>query len=119
MGPLFVNDTARVAALRRYNILDTAPEPAYEEITKLASYVCDCPVATIGFVDDRRHWAKSRCGLPRGERPREFSICSTTVCQADLLLVPDLVADERFADNPIVAGEPYFRFYGGMPLINP
>jgi class 3 adenylate cyclase len=112
------NDAARVAALRGYNILDTAPEPAYEEITRLAAHVCQCPVATIGFIDDRRHWAKSRCGMPRGEKPRELSICTTTVCQSDLLLLPDLAADERFADNPIVAGEPHFRFYCGMPLIN-
>jgi hypothetical protein len=64
MGALFLNDADRVAALRSYNILDSVPEPAYEEITKLASQVCECPVATIGFIDDRRHWAKSRCGLP-------------------------------------------------------
>jgi adenylate cyclase len=119
MGAPFLNDADRVAALRSYNILDSAPEPAYEEITKLASQVCECPVATIGFIDDRRHWAKSRCGLPRGEKPRELSICSTTVCQADLLLIPDLRADERFAEFATVATEPHFRFYCGMPLINP
>ncbi|MGQ0676576.1 MAG: adenylate/guanylate cyclase domain-containing protein [Rhodospirillales bacterium] len=118
MDVRFLNDADRVAALRSYNILDTAPELAYEEITRLAAHVSECPVATVGFIDDRRHWAKSRCGLPRGERPRELSICSATVSQANLLVVPDLAADERFATNPFVAGEPYFRFYCGMPLIN-
>lgn len=113
------NEAARVASLHRYGILDSAPEPAYEEISKLAAQVCDCPVATIGFIDERRHWAKSRCGLPRGERPRELSICTSTICQSDLLLVPDLAADDRFSDYSIVAGEPHFRFYCGMPLINP
>ena len=118
-APLLNNDAARVAALHRYGILDSAPEPAYEEISKLAAQICDCPVATIGFIDDRRHWAKSRCGLPRDEKPRELSICKSTVCQSDLLLVPDLAADERFSGYSTVAGKPHFRFYCGMPLINP
>jgi adenylate cyclase len=118
-APLLNNDAARVAALHRYGILDSAPEPAYEEISKLAAQICDCPVATIGFIDDRRHWAKSRCGLPRDEKPRELSICNSTVCQSDLLLVPDLAADERFSGYSTVAGKPHFRFYCGMPLINP
>ena len=118
-APLLNNDAARVAALHRYSILDSAPEPAYEEISKLAAQICDCPVATIGFIDDRRHWAKSRCGLPRDEKPRELSICTSTICQSDLLLVPDLAADERFSGYSTVAGEPHFRFYCGMPLINP
>ncbi len=119
MGALFKNDAERVAALRSYNILDTAPEPAYEDITKIAARLCECPVATIGFIDDQRIWHKSRCGLPRGQKPRELSICSTTVCQSDLMLVPDLAADPRFAEYPGVAGDPHFRFYCGMPLINP
>jgi hypothetical protein len=111
MGVLFADDTERVAALRSYNILDSLPEPVYEEITKIAASVCGCPVASIGFIDDWRNWFKSRCGLPLGEKPRELTICSTAVCQTDLLVVPDLAADPRFADYPSVAGESYFRFY--------
>src|SRR5262245_39540740 len=96
----------------------------HRSVASSASIVNDpqptkAPSTTIGFIDDRRHWAKSRCGLPRGEKPRELSICSTTVCQADLLLIPDLRADERFVEYPTVATEPHFRFYCGMPLINP
>jgi len=110
---------ARVAALHRYGILDSAPEVIYDEITKLAAQVCGCPVATVGMVDDRRHWAKARYGLPPNEKPKELSICTTTINQSDLLTVPDLAADERFASLPNVAGKPHFRFYCGMPLINP
>ncbi len=108
----------RVAALHRYGILDSAPEVAYDEITRLAAQICECPVATIGMVDEQRHWAKARYGLPPDEKPKELSICTTTINQSDLLTIPDLAADDRFASLPNVAGKPHFRFYCGVPLIN-
>ena len=115
------NETARLEALRRYEILDTAPEVAYDEITELAAQICGCPVAAIGFVDEAKDWKKSKYGLPASFTglPREISICSTTICSGNLLQVGDLTADQRFRDSPTVTGPPHLRFYCGMPLVTP
>lgn len=112
------DQSERVAALHKYCILDSAPEVVYDEITRLAAQICECPIATIGIIDERRHWAKARYGLPPDEKPKELSICNTTISQFDLLTIPDLTADDRFASLPNVAGKPHFRFYCGMPLSN-
>jgi class 3 adenylate cyclase len=114
------NEAERLAALRSYQILDTGPELAYDEISELAAQICRCPVAVIGMIDESRDWKKSKHGLPPdfSGLPREMSICSTTICGNDLLYVPDLTRDGRFSQNPTVAGEPYLRLYCGMPLIN-
>ena len=100
------NEVERVAALRSYQILDTPPEAAYDEIAELAADVCQCPLAIIGMMDERRDWLKAKYGLPPSltEVPREISMCATTVCGSDVLIVPDLRADERFAQFPSVAG---------------
>lgn len=115
------NEADRLVALRSYAILDTGPELAYDEITELAAQICQCPVAVIGFVDETRDWKKSKYGLPPDftALPRQISICTTTICGNDILVVPDLTKDERFRDSAIVTGEPYLRLYCGMPLINP
>ena len=115
------NENGRLEALRRYQILDTAPEVAYDEITELAAQICGCPVAVIGFVDEAQDWKKSKYGLPSNFTglPREISICSTTICAGNLLHVVDLTKDERFRDNATVTGPPHLRFYCGMPLVTP
>ncbi len=102
------NESGRLEALRRYQILDTAPEAAYDEITELAAQICGCPVAVIGFVDEAQDWKKSKYGLPANFTglPREISICSTTICAGNLLHVGDLTKDERFRDNATVTGPP-------------
>ncbi|MFQ5894236.1 MAG: adenylate/guanylate cyclase domain-containing protein [Nitrospinota bacterium] len=119
--PIPENDAERVAALRTYNIMDSAPELAYDDITKLAAQICHCPIAHINMIDESRLWYKSKYGIPPEitERPRYPTICSNTICRNDLLVVPDLTKDERFSNYPLVVGEPYHRFYCGMPLINP
>jgi class 3 adenylate cyclase len=115
-----VDDAERIAVLRSYEVLDTPPELVYDEITELAAQICGCPIATISLIDERRDWLKSKYGLPPEftEAPRELTACYTTILGGDLLTVPDLRADERFAGLPAVVGEPHFRFYSGMPLIN-
>ena len=120
-APRPANDAERVAAVKSYRLLDTAPEIAYDEITELAAQICQCPVAVIGLVDETRDWKKSTYGMPPDFRsiPRELSICSTTICGANLVISPDLSKDERYRDNPTVSGEPNLRFYCGVPLINP
>src|SRR5438045_5640325 len=93
------NESGRLDALRRYEILDTAPEAAYDEITELAAQICGCPVAVIGFVDEAQDWKKSKYGLPANLTglPRDISICSTTIRSGKLLTLRHLPKDERVA----------------------
>ena len=118
--PMPVNEADRLAALALYEVLDTPPEFAHDALTELAAQICGCPVALISLLDERRQWFKSKYGLPAdfAECPREITICNTTIGSNDLLYVPDLTEDTRFKDLPIVIGEPYLRFYCGMPLID-
>jgi adenylate cyclase len=121
ISPIPANDAERVAAVKSYQLLDTAPEIAYDEITELAAQICQCPVAVIGLIDETRDWKKSAYGFPPDQctSPRELSICSSTICGSDLIVSSDLTKDERYWDNPAVTGGPKLRFYCGMPLINP
>lgn len=119
--PIPENEVERLSAVKSYQLLDTAPEIAYDEITELAAQICQCPVAVVGLVDETRDWKKSAYGFPPDlcTSPRELSICSAVICGSDLVVSSDLTKDERFRDNPMVTGEPNLRFYCGMPLINP
>ena len=109
-------ETARLAALAAYGILDTAPEPEFDDLTRLAARICGTPTALITLVDDRRQWFKSRVAFPSSETPREVAFCAYTVAQEGSFVVPDTMADPRFALNPFVVGEPHIRFYAGVPL---
>jgi diguanylate cyclase (GGDEF)-like protein/PAS domain S-box-containing protein len=108
-----------LAALHALAILDTPPEPAFDDLTRLAATVCGTPIAAISLVDARRLWLKSCVGATPGEAPRAGTICSHTVYGDGLFVVPDAAADERFRDSPFVTGEPHVRFYAGMPLVTP
>ena len=113
-------ETERLIALRNYDILGSPAELAYDEIAELAAQICQCPAAVINFLDDKSVWTKCRYGLPpRGPVPRELSLCQTTACGSDLVVIPDMTKDERSAHRPSVTGNPHYRFYCGMPLINP
>ncbi|MBH89300.1 MAG: hypothetical protein CMF71_03580 [Magnetovibrio sp.] len=115
------NENMRLEALLSYDVLDTAPEVSFDEITELAAEILQCPVSFIEFMDADRQWFKSKYGLPEDyiETPRDLSICNTVICQGDLLCVPDLTDDERFRNNPMVQSAPNIRFYAGAPLITP
>ena len=117
--PIPANEPQRLAALRALDVLDTAPEIAYDEITELAAQICGCPVAFISFIDGDRRWLKAKYGLRPGvsEAPRETAVCATTICGADVMVVPDMRQDPRFSHSPMVVGNPHCRFYCGMPLI--
>jgi GAF domain-containing protein len=111
-------ETARVAALNRYAILDSEPEQSFDDLVALAAHICQTPMATLSLVDDHRQWFKSKVGVKVGETPREISICAHAIQQGDLFIVPDTLQDARFRESPLVTGEPHIRFYAGTPLIN-
>lgn len=114
------DDKARVASLRTYGILDTPPEPAYDDITAMAARIAECSHAYISFCDETRFWLKSKVGYPDGfsERPRELSMCPATLLQQDLLIVDDMRENPRYRDLPSVRDPAGTRFYCAMPLIN-
>jgi len=119
-SPAPANETQRLAALHALDIVDSAPETAYNEITELAAQICGCPISYISFIDDDRRWLKARYGLPAEvtcDAPRESAVCTTTICGTELLVIPDLKEDPRFENSPMAALEPPCRFYCGMPLI--
>ncbi len=118
--PIPDNEVERIAAVQTYHVTDTPPEVSYDDIAELAAEICHCPIGLINIIADTQEWLKAKYGLPPNLTylPRGTA-CSTAICQSDLLTVPDLAIDERFADQASVKGEPHFRFYCGMPLINP
>lgn len=110
------NETERLRALAELDILDTLPEQAYDDITLLASQICETPIALMTLVDEGRQWFKSKVGTDLEGSPRDISFCSHAILQPDeLFLVPDTAADERFVDNPL-ATDAGVRFYAGVPL---
>lgn len=119
--PIPANEPERLDALKSYAILDTLPEVGLNEITDLAAQICGCAAALISFVDESRQWMKAKYGLPpeMSECPREISICQATICNNDILYVPELEKDERFNTSPLVTGDLALRFYCGAPLITP
>ncbi|MEO5942438.1 MAG: GAF domain-containing sensor histidine kinase [Ferruginibacter sp.] len=113
------HEAKRLTELRKYNILDSLTEKDYEDVTFMASVICDVPIALISFVDDDRQWFKSHHGLNTSETLREYSFCSHALVDPDkMLIVEDSRMDERFQHNPLVTGDPGIVFYAGVPLIN-
>ncbi|PTY06009.1 hypothetical protein DB346_01195 [Verrucomicrobia bacterium LW23] len=118
LAPTPDNEAARLDALRRYDILDTLPEQAYDDLTHLAAQICGTPIALMTLVDKERQWFKSKIGLPSSESRRDISFCGHAVAEPEkLLIVPDARLDPRFSDNPFVTESPHIAFYAGAPLI--
>jgi len=118
-APLPPDETARLAALYRYEILDTLPEQVYDDLTRLAAYVCEVPISLVSLIDGDRQWFKAKVGLEIGETSRDLAFCAHAILEDDLMVVPDTTLDPRFRNNPFVVGEPAIRFYAGSPLISP
>ncbi|MEC4982770.1 MAG: PAS domain S-box protein [Oscillatoria sp. PMC 1068.18] len=115
-APLLENESARLNALHQYAVLDL-PIVAFDELTSLAAQICQTPIAAINFVDRDRVWVKSQVGLELKCVPRSISFCAESILQAEVLVIPDTFADDRFVDNPLVTEAPGIRFYAGTPLI--
>ncbi|MBW4625995.1 MAG: GAF domain-containing protein [Brasilonema octagenarum HA4186-MV1] len=113
------NETARLEALRQYQILDTEPEEAYDNIAQLAGLICDAPIVLINFIDENRQWFKAKIGLDVPEMPRSVGL--SYLCQElrDVVVVSDTWVDEKLANNSVVRSYPYVRFYAGIPLMTP
>jgi GAF domain-containing protein len=118
-APLTEREQERLAALQDYRILDTPPERAYDDLTALAAYICDVPIALISLVDSERQWFKSKVGLEAAETGRDVSFCAHAILEDDILVIQDTHADSRFATNPLVTCAPHIRFYAGVPLMTP
>lgn len=114
------DETSRLEAVLDYNILDTMPERDFDDITGIASEICQTPIALITLVDADRQWFKSKIGIDVPQLPREFSVCSHAILQpGEVFVIEDASKDERFADHPMAAGPPHVAFYAGACLISP
>lgn len=106
----------RLAALRRYDILDTPSEEAFDDFVRIAAEICDTPMALVSLIDEGRQWFKARLGIGLPQTPIDQSVCAHAIRQRGVFIVPDLSSDSRFSTNPLVTMEPNLRFYGGAVL---
>lgn len=117
--PLAQDEPARLAALHELSILDTPPEPVYDDIVQLAAAICGTPMAIINFIDADRQWGKALVGLEDSEAPRDVSFCARTIVASDrTLVVPDALDDPSWMDNPMVTGDIGLRFYAGAAIVD-
>lgn len=119
LAPSPAHEEARLADVRALKILDTPPEQRYDEVVALAKHLFDVPIAYIAVIDADRQWFKAKRGLDVAQTPRDTSFCGHTILRSEPLVIPDALEDPRFADNPMVTGEPHVRFYAGHPLRGP
>ena len=110
------DEQRRLAALRRYGVLDTPREEEFDHVVDVVARICGAPMAVINLIDETRQWFKAEVGLGVRELPLDDSICAHAILQPGLFLVEDTLKDDRFKDNPLCTGEPHLRFYAGALL---
>ncbi len=115
-APIPSNEKDRICALEGLHLLDTAPEERFDRLTREAIKRFSVPISTITLVDKDREWFKSFQGLEKREGPRDISFCGHSLMSEEVLIIEDTLADPRFADNPMVKGKPFIRFYAGQSL---
>ena len=113
------DEDARLAELRSLNVLDTIAEERFDRLTRMARRLFGVDVALVSLVDENRQWFKSCAGMELSETPRDISFCGHAILGDSAFVIPDALQDERFCDNPMVAGPPHVRFYAGCPLRGP
>ena len=113
------NESKRLEALLRYQILDTLPEKAFDRLTELASLICEVPISLVSLIDDERQWFKSQVGIDVKETSRDVAFCRYAILDSTLFEVEDAELDNRFKENPFVTTHPHIRFYAGYPLTDP
>ena len=118
-APLPSNEAERLAALRRYAILDTAPDACFDRLVHLGARLFHVPIAVVSLVDKERQWSKAACGIEAGQSDRDIAFCAHAILGDDVFLIPDATQDTRFANNPLVIDGLKIRFYAGAPLTNP
>lgn len=106
----------RLEALKRLGVLDTPPEERFDRLVRFAGYVAGAPIALLTLLDQDRQWFKSRVGLDVCETPRGHSFCDQVVRSGEPVWITDATEDPRYANNPLVTGDPGIRFYGGAPV---
>src|SRR5829696_5407889 len=106
-------------SFRGYRILDTLPEPAFDEIARIAALICKASIAVVSLIESERQFFKAEIGLGVRETPLGVSFCAQAILQRELFVVPDTTKDPRFSSNPLVTGEPHLRFYAGALLETP
>ncbi|WP_143102803.1 GAF domain-containing protein [Rhizobium sp. NFR07] len=114
-----IEETRRLELLEDYDILNTPPEPEFDDIVLVASEACETPVALVSLIEKDRQWFKARVGFEACETPIEQSVCAHSLASPDLLIIPDLTLDPRTAKNTLVTEPPHIRFYAGAPLVGP
>jgi diguanylate cyclase (GGDEF)-like protein len=111
-----IDEARRLAALHATQLLGSAPEDAFDRITRMATRLLKVPIALVSLVDKDIQWFKSRCGFAPMASARDISFCGHAILDHEPLVVPDTLLDPRFADNPLVTGDPHLRFYAGVQL---
>ena len=115
-APMPPDELQRLAALHALGLLDTPAEERFDRLTRVAAALFDVPIALVSLIDANRQWFKSCVGTDIREASREVSFCAYAVAEREMLVIPDALRDDRFADNPVVSGPPYVRFYAGAPI---
>lgn len=118
-APIPENEENRLKSVKELNILDTPSEERFDRIARIAQKLFDVPISTITIVDSDREWFKSCHGLNAKEGERAISFCGHALLEKDLFIIPDTTKDPRFADNPMVIGEPHIKFYAGKAIMGP